>query len=671
MLNSKLFVLILISIISLRGFSAENYIIEKSFYNDKRGNENFKKIKNKIFSRDNPSSTIGKNWIKLKITNLSKKTEYCISSKIPIQNLYFYSEGKKYNLGYGSPINKRYFRIGLNVALLDIPFKKNIEYFVELPSEISNIEFEIIEKQTLINKNASSDQVQVFFSGIFLVMFLYNLFLYFSIKEKSQLFYTISIFFSLLLWLNNASFFSRFVYPNYSVSLDFKIGLIISAIYGVFLILFTQSFLRLKFNYPNWNKYFNFLIFILMLIPLIQFLFKIDPFLLNGPSFLSGLILFLSILLLSFIILIRKQREILYFFIGNIVFFLFAIYFFLSVMELIPKIDFHIFSMETGTVFQMLFFSFAIADKINILKKDNEIANRKVIQQLQENNEIKSEINTRLEIEVKERTFEIEAQKNKLQEKNKEITDSITYAKRIQSAILPQPKLVKEFLEDSFVLYKPKDIVAGDFYWLEVVGDTVLFAAADCTGHGVPGAMVSVVCNNGLNRAVREHKLTEPNQILNKTRELVVEEFEKSDEEVKDGMDISLCALNTKTNTLKWAGANNPLWILRKNEQGLVEVLETKPDKQPIGKHFDAKPFSLTEFQLEKDDIIYIFTDGYQDQFGGPKEKKYRVAQMRELFLSLTSKTMEEQRKIINESFENWKGVLEQVDDVCIIGVRI
>jgi serine phosphatase RsbU (regulator of sigma subunit) len=131
-------------------------------------------------------------------------------------------------------------------------------------------------------------------------------------------------------------------------------------------------------------------------------------------------------------------------------------------------------------------------------------------------------------------------------------------------------------------------------------------------------------------------------------------------------MDISLCALNTKTNTLKWAGANNPLWILRNGE-----IIEKKGDKQPIGKHFDAKPFSLAEFQLEEDDIIYIFTDGFQDQFGGPKEKKFRVAQMRKLFLSLDNHKMEKQREIIDTIFEEWRGELEQVDDVCIIGVRI
>jgi tetratricopeptide (TPR) repeat protein len=267
---------------------------------------------------------------------------------------------------------------------------------------------------------------------------------------------------------------------------------------------------------------------------------------------------------------------------------------------------------------------------------------------------------------IEEKEKETLHQKEVIEEKHKEITDSITYAKRIQSAILPSFNLIQSVLPESFVIYKPKDIVAGDFYWLEVVEDTVLFAAADCTGHGVPGAMVSVVCNNGLNRAVREDKLYSPDLILNKTRELVVKEFEKSDENVMDGMDISLCAWNTLTNQLKWAGAHNPLWILRNNE-----IIEFKADKQPIGKYAYVKSFTLHEIQLEKCDIIYIFTDGYQDQFGGPNEKKFRASQMKELFLSISEKSMEEQSKIIEQAFEVWKGRLEQVDDVCVIGVRI
>lgn len=305
----------------------------------------------------------------------------------------------------------------------------------------------------------------------------------------------------------------------------------------------------------------------------------------------------------------------------------------------------------------------------------------------------------RLQVTRKQKTV-IETQKtvvekahHELEEKNKEILDSITYAKRIQSAILPPQKLVKEYLPDSFILYKPKDIVAGDFYWMEClpltpserggtpfplerVGDRILFAAADCTGHGVPGAMVSVVCNNGLNRSVREYGLTDPGQILDKTREIVIQEFEKSDEEVKDGMDISLCGLDLNNNTLTWSGANNPLWIIRPTRHSGLdpeshEIIEYKPDKQPIGKYAEAKPFTTHQIKLQKGDSIYIFTDGYQDQFGGEKGKKFKAAKLRELLHSIQHETMEKQREIIDQSFETWKGDLEQVDDVCVIGVKI
>ncbi|MBL4592235.1 MAG: SpoIIE family protein phosphatase, partial [Flavobacteriales bacterium] len=258
----------------------------------------------------------------------------------------------------------------------------------------------------------------------------------------------------------------------------------------------------------------------------------------------------------------------------------------------------------------------------------------------------------------------VELAHHELEEKNQEIMDSITYAKRIQSAILPPAKVVKESLQESFILYKPKDIVAGDFYWLEHVERKVLFAAADCTGHGVPGAMVSVVCNNALNRSVREYKLTDPGEILNKTREIVIQEFEKSDEEVKDGMDIALCSL--EGNKLQYAGAHNPLWIVRKGE-----ILETKANKQPIGQFDYPEPYTTHSFDLQKGDTIYLFSDGYVDQFGGEKGKKFKAKAFRKLLLSVQDKTMEEQKTIIDEAFETWRGNLEQIDDVCVLGVRV
>jgi len=280
-------------------------------------------------------------------------------------------------------------------------------------------------------------------------------------------------------------------------------------------------------------------------------------------------------------------------------------------------------------------------------------------------------VSTRQKRIIEEQKLIVENARDLLTEKNTEITDSIQYAKRIQNAILPSSTIVKENLEESFILYKPKDIVAGDFYWLEPVmpsgkpkKKTILFAAADCTGHGVPGAMVSVICNNALNRSVKEYGLLDPGKILDKTCEIVVQEFEKSDEEVKDGMDIALCSL--KGNKLQYAGAHNPLWIIRKGE-----IIETKANKQPIGQFDNPEPYRTYSFDLEQGDSLYIFSDGYVDQFGGEKGKKFKTKAFRELLLSIQDKSMEEQKTIIDESFETWRGSLEQIDDICIIGVRV
>ncbi len=274
----------------------------------------------------------------------------------------------------------------------------------------------------------------------------------------------------------------------------------------------------------------------------------------------------------------------------------------------------------------------------------------------------------------------IELQKDLVEEKNKEITDSINYAKRLQDAILPPEKMWKQQLPDSFIFYKPKDIVAGDFYWMETISqqslvdsqksEILLIAAADCTGHGVPGAMVSVVCSNALNRTVKEFGITDPGKILDKVKELVIETFEKSESEVKDGMDISLAAIEwnaQKTNcTIRWSGANNPLWYIQENK--LVEITA---NKQPIGVHIDATNFTTHTVKLNKGDQVYLFTDGYADQFGGPKGKKFKYKQLEELILSVHNSNANEQKQKLEEAFTKWKGGLEQLDDVCIIGVKI
>lgn len=272
--------------------------------------------------------------------------------------------------------------------------------------------------------------------------------------------------------------------------------------------------------------------------------------------------------------------------------------------------------------------------------------------------------------EVKKQKLVIEEKNRQVEEKNHEILDSINYAKRIQTAILPSNQLRERVLPEHFVLYEPKDIVAGDFYWLEETKDSIIFAVADCTGHGVPGAMMSVVCHNALNRSVKEFGLRKPGEILDKTRELIVDELSKEEEdiEISDGMDISLCTWNKSNNEMTWSGANNPLWIWKKESKDIVEI---KPNKQPIGKHFDMKPFTTHSVELEKGDRIYLITDGYADQFGGPESKKFKAKNLKNLILQISNEKVNQQIEILRSTFFNWKGDLEQIDDVCIMGMEI
>lgn len=262
-------------------------------------------------------------------------------------------------------------------------------------------------------------------------------------------------------------------------------------------------------------------------------------------------------------------------------------------------------------------------------------------------------------------------EKNKIvEEKNKSITDSIKYAKRIQQAILPITTFTTEFREKGFILYKPKDIVSGDFYWMEKKGNKLLVAAVDCTGHGVPGAFMSIVGYNLLNQIVNEHGITNPGAILDELNKGVTDALRQKVEEtsVKDGMDLSLIAIDYENNILEYAGAYNPLLLLR--ERHMVEV---KADKFPIGSFVEGEVqrFTNHRIDIEKNDIIYLFSDGYADQFGGPTGKKFKYKNLKELLVSISKYRMDEQQRILDETIEKWRGDLEQVDDIMVVGIKI
>ena len=272
--------------------------------------------------------------------------------------------------------------------------------------------------------------------------------------------------------------------------------------------------------------------------------------------------------------------------------------------------------------------------------------------------EKEAEIQRLINVELKEANEVIKT-------KNDEILASVNYARLIQQAILPSDELLHRFFPEHFLLYLPKDIVAGDFYWIEQAGNKLLFAVADCTGHGVPGAMMSVMCSNALSRAVKEFELISPAHILDSTASILAENFSKNGNTLRDGMDIGLCSLDLNSGALTFAGANRLLYVIKGYEPLIIQG-----NKQPVGDFEDIQPFLESNIQLEKGDMLFLYSDGYGDQFGGPNSKKYKSPLLKEFLFRNHEKPIVEQREELFREFQSWKGANEQTDDVCILGIR-
>ncbi len=291
-----------------------------------------------------------------------------------------------------------------------------------------------------------------------------------------------------------------------------------------------------------------------------------------------------------------------------------------------------------------------------------------------------------LERIVKERTAEvvkqkdeIELQRDQISEQKQQITDSIQYASRIQSAVMPSKDFINKALPNYFILFKPRDIVSGDFYWIGEKDNKIIVVAADCTGHGVPGAFMSMLGVSFLNEIINKSEVTQANLILNQLREYVKSTLgqEEHTEEIKakDGMDIAICVFDFQSKTLQYAGAYNPLYLIRNGE-----LIETKADKMPIGIYINEKTtFTNHELNFEKEDIFYIFSDGYIDQFGGERGFKFMSKPFKRLLLDISDKTMSEQYKILEQKHNEWvnyidprtKSAYNQIDDILIIGIKV
>jgi len=751
----------LILFISFSSYSSNNIILNGSenvatvfkkisFYTDSLGiidyNKAYLKFLNNEFNQ-NCENIIANNqsakeiWFACKILNSSETSENYIIQfpKWDTIKVFAYNNDSvtyKFTTGGSFNVDQKEIKDSRNLIKLNIKPSDEIILLIKISGKFSitksyDIKFDISNEVSFYRSDSIERYFQGIFLGVIIIMVLYNLFLFLSIRHISYLYYVFMLLGSAFIWISNFryqyEYFFTWIAPNTTTSYE----LFISAFFGVFLILFTKSFLDTKSKFKKWNIYLNILIIIIAVIPIMSFLFEPLSDICFFASFLSGILAFISILIVSIYTVIKKIRPARYFLLANIFFSSGTIIFILSNLKLIPNNYFTFHGMQFGNILEIALFSLALADRINILKKENEKNQQQIIHHLIENEKLKDKVNRELEKKVKERTAEINQQKeeieaqrdeiesqrdlvtlqkNHIEEIHKEVTDSINYAKRIQEAVLPISISSREFLGEHFILFRPKDIVSGDFYWFYKVNNSLIYAVADCTGHGVPGAFMSMLGISFLNEIVRKNEIVIANEVLNELRKEIINALQQKGHsgEQKDGMDMSLIVINQPPKSserlerselyhAQWAGANNPLWLVRTvtqssgllfepevrdtdfpNLENLEEHMnqrfvlqEVKPDKMPIAIYEKMDSFTNHEIQLHSGDTLYLMSDGYQDQFGGPNGKKFLSKNLKQLILTNCQLPMEEQKLILEKTLDNWIGKGEQIDDITILGLKI
>ena len=637
------------------------------------------------FQETGPVPTFGfsdkHHWIKLKVFNFDNEfKEQILEVKSPILNVcnLYESTGAGATQLYSTGDNKLFRfrpRDHLNYQFpVDLAPNSHREFLLEVSAEGEQLQvpMDLMAPSEISTRDEKDRLLRGIYFGIIIFVLLFNLFLYVIIREKSSLYYVLYIFSLLLLQISLTGFGFRFLWPNSiyvaNVANPFFASLSIFA-----LIRFTQSFLNLGKFYPKLDKAFRFTGHVVAINCLLALVYTPVTFKISVLA-INIIALLLNIAIIPVVALVWKKKfKPARFFLYAFIVLVASVFLFILNNFGIFRSDFYAaYGLQIGSAVEVILLSFAIVDKFKRFRED-------AFDRLMIINKMKAKANEELEIKVKDRTAEIVEQKQVVEKQKEEIVDSIKYAQRIQNSILPTADEIKQIFPNNFVLFKPKDLVSGDFYW---VGKTTaesewdlgnglhLFAAVDCTGHGVPGALMSILGYNGLEECTNHPSVKSPADMLNFINNRIISalQHDKSGEaNMKDGMDIAIGAYNPKTRKLQFSGAKNNLYICRNNE-----MIELKADRLSIGAEFiEENGYTNQEIQLCKGDRVYTFTDGYPDQFGGPKNKKFKSRTLLDTLVAYSEKAMEEQMEALYQSFEEWRGQNEQIDDVCVMGIQI
>lgn len=530
-----------------------------------------------------------------------------------------------------------------------------------------NIPISILPSQKFAIRDTNEQFLYGIYYGLCLFSLILNLFIYSRIRERSTLMYLFYLTGLIFLQLSINGHGYQYLWGN-SPYLANHSPAMAASISVFFLVLFTQSFLKTYKYLPKAHRILNVSAVVILLNLFFSLLPQTNSFSILSINIIT-LPLNLFILPVAFVIFKKKFRPARFFLLAFLILILSAIAFILRNFGILPNSFFTDYSLQIGSILEVTLLTFAIVDRFKSFKNE-------ALLRLEELNKLQAEQNERLEKEVLERTQEINRQKTLIEIKNKETLDSINYAKRIQKALIPSEESFTSNFKDAFALWEPKDIISGDFYWASTAKTTydsvenselTVFCVGDCTGHGVPGAIISVIGLKLLNLSITTPSINNTAEALDFLHQQFSKTFHSNNDYIiRDGMDVGICAIDSTKNKLYFSGAKNGVYIVRRDE-----LFELKGDKQSIGSDSQISNYTLQTFDLEEGDAVYLYSDGYADQFGGPKGKKFMYKSLKQTLTANSHLPMNEQKSELLNAFNTWKGELEQTDDVCIVGVRI
>lgn len=579
------------------------------------------------------------------------------------------------------PVDEREVPVGqMLFKNLQVPANQKLTFYLRMETQteitrqhkgIALRSLKVFSEKGFYNTHSAPRYYQAFFYGAIFIMFFYNLFIYFSLKSISYLYYVLFLLVLGIFFLSNAGYLVELFLPNYP-RIDLYIRFFSTPLLLFSFLLFSQGYLKTHEYTPFLHKIILGLMVLMGLIGLAMSL----GFWAFGRTVVifSAAGIFLFLVYVTSVCIYKGFTPARFFLIANILLLLGGIVFALERVSIVVHNPLTQYSMQLAVLLQVSLFSVGLADRINLFRK--QLAEQIIAQaKLEKEQEIErkgliEEKNKELEAKVIERTAEVVSQKEQIEKSNKSVLDSIRYAKRIQTAILVEEAFFKTHFKDAFIMYRPKDIVCGDFYWFSAINEHLkIVCAADCTGHGVSGAFMTVLGNTLLSEIISTNAIFEADKILYELDSKIISTLHNSNTGMKtnDGMDIGVMIFDSENNKLQFAGAKIPLYKIRNNE-----LEEIKPSKSSIGGSSPReKSYELNEIELERGDKFYITSDGYKDQFGGNDNRKFQSQKFRELLVEIESMPMDQQKQCLEQAFDDWKGSYSQIDDVMVIGIEV